>query len=287
MPVGSAPGKPGERGRAREYSAAIVRVLWAFAVGGFRRYAQYRSATFAGAFANSIFGLLRASVTVAAVASAGGMIGGYDTEAVLAYAWLSQAVIAPVHVFAWTELAERIRTGDIVTDLSRPADLQLQFLASDLGRAAYVLLPRGLPPVVVGAVTFGLTLPATPGPYLLGLFALLMAVLLSFAGRFVLNLTAFWLLDLRGPASLYVIVSNLLCGLIVPVSWFPEWLRVLAHLTPFPSMVQTPVDLLSGRLAGPGAAALLGVQLGWLVALLLLGRLVLARATRRVVVNGG
>lgn len=264
-----------------------MRVVWAFAVGGFRRFAQYRTATFAGALTNSVFGLLRASVTVAAVTSAGGRIGGYDTAAVLAYAWLSQAVIAPVHVFAWTELAERIRTGDIVTDLSRPVDLQLQFLAADLGRAAFVLLPRGLPPILVGALAFGLTLPTAPAPYLLGMVSLLVAVMLSFAGRFVLNLAAFWLLDLRGPASLYVILSNLLCGLIVPVTWFPVWLRTLAGCTPFPSMVQTPVDLLSGRITGLPAALALGLQVSWLVALLLLGRLVLARATRRVVVNGG
>jgi ABC-2 type transport system permease protein len=264
-----------------------VRVLWAFAVGGFRRYAQYRAATVAGAVTNSVFGLLRASVTVAVVASAGGSLHGYDTAQVLAYAWFSQAVIAPVHVFAWSELADRIRTGDVVTDLSRPVDLQLQYLAADVGRAAYVLLPRGLPPLVIGVVTFGVRLPTSPLTYLVGLAALVLAVGISFAGRFLLNLSAFWLLDLRGPTSLYVIVSNLLCGLLLPVNWLPGWLRALAHATPFPSMVQVPVDLLSGRVSGTAAAIALGVQAVWLVAVLLLGRLVLARATRRVVVNGG
>lgn len=264
-----------------------MRVLWAFAVGGFRRYAQYRAATFAGAFTNSVFGLLRASVTTAAVAAAGGRIGGYDTAAVLAYAWLSQAVIAPVHVFGWADLAERIRSGDLVTDLSRPVDLQLQFLAADLGRAAYVLLPRGLPPLLVGGLTFGLALPSSPWPYLVGAVSLVLAVMLSFAGRFLLNLAAFWLLDLRGALSLYVITTNLLCGLLVPVSWMPRWLRTIADATPFPSMVQTPVDLLSGRLGGTEATSALAVQVAWLTAVLLVGRLVLARATRRLVVQGG
>jgi ABC-2 type transport system permease protein len=264
-----------------------VRALWAFAVGGFRRYAQYRTATLAGAVTNSVFGLLRAGITTSAVASAGGRIGGYDTAAVLAYAWLSQAVIAPVHVFGWTDVADRIRTGDLVTDLSRPVDLQLQFLAADLGRAAYVLLPRGLPPLIVGGLTFGLALPVTPSPYLLGAVSLLLAVLLSFAGRFLLNLAAFWLLDLRGAAALYVITSNLLCGLLVPVSWMPAWLRAVAGATPFPSMVQAPVDVLSGRLTGAAAAGSLAVQAFWVVVVLLLGRLVLLRATRRLVIQGG
>lgn len=263
-------------------------VLWAFAVGGFRRFSRYRAATVAGAFTNTVFGLLRASVTTAVVASAGGTLGGYDAPSVVAYAWLSQAVLAAVHVFAWTELAERIRTGDIVTDLSRPVDLQLQWLAADLGRAGFVLVPRALPPLAVGALTFGMTLPTTPGPYLFGLVSLALAVGISFACRFLLNLTAFWLLDLRGPMTLYVIVNNLLCGLLLPVWWLPGWLRTIAAATPFPSMVQAPVDLLGGRVAAPGQTVqTLAVQACWLALTLLAGRWVLARATRRVVIQGG
>ena len=47
---------------------------------------------------------------------------------------------------------ERIRTGDIAVDLYRPADLQLWWLAGDLGRAAFHLLGRGVLPMVLGAL---------------------------------------------------------------------------------------------------------------------------------------
>ena len=57
-------------------------------------------------------------------------------------------------------------------------DLQLQYLAQDYGRAAFETLPRGLPPLAVGALTFGLTLPVSPWPYLLG-GVLVMLVLAS------------------------------------------------------------------------------------------------------------
>ncbi len=271
----------------RGYAPGFVRAAWAFAAAGFRRYAQYRAATAAGAFTNAVFGLLRASILTAAVASAGGRLGGYDSAGVATYAWLTQAVLATVHVFAWTELADRVRTGDVAVDLARPVDLQWQLLAADLGRAAYVLVPRALPPLLVGALTFGLRLPGAPASYALGFLALLLAVAISFAGRFLLNLAAFWLLDLRGPLTVYVIVSNLLCGLVVPVHWFPPWLAAVAAATPFPSMVQTPVDILSGRISGFAAVHAVALAAGWLLLALLAGRGVLARATRRVVVQGG
>jgi ABC-2 type transport system permease protein len=45
--------------------------------------------------------------------------------------------------------------------------------------------------------------------------------------------------------------------------------------------------VLSGRAQGADALALLGVQVAWLAGTLAAGRLVLRRATRRLVVQGG
>lgn len=105
--------------------------------------------------------------------------------------------------------------------------------------------------------------------------------------RFLLNLAAFWVLDFRGIAGLYFVLVGPLCGLYVPVHLFPDWLRTLANATPFPSMFQAPIDVLAGRVLGAAVLEVLAVQLGWLVLLALLGRLVLGRATRRLVVQGG
>lgn len=264
-----------------------MRALGALAGSGFRRYASYRAATMAGAFTNSVFGLLRAAITLAAISSAGGSLGGYTASSGSTYVWLAQALIGPVMIFTWTELAERIRTGDIATDLTRPVDLQLGMLAADLGRAVYVLIPRGLPPLLVGAATFGLAMPHRVMPYLLGVLSTILAVTISFGCRFVTNLAGFWLLDVRGVNTLYLVASNVLCGLVVSVHWFPGWLAALAAATPFPSMLQTPIDILSGRSDLQQALDLLGVQCLWLVGVLLLGRIVLARATRKLVVQGG
>jgi ABC-2 type transport system permease protein len=264
-----------------------MRAVGAFAVAGFRRYSTYRLSVAAGAFTNSVFGLLRASILVAAIGAAGGTLAGYDESSAVAYAWVTQALIAPVNVFTWNELALRVRTGDIAVDLARPVDLHVQFLAADLGRAAFVFVPRGLPPLVVGAVTFGLAMPATVLPYALGLVSVVLAVVISFNCRFTTNLSAFWLLDHRGVLNVYVVVSNLLSGLFTPVTWFPAGLETLARLTPFPSMIQAPADVLTGRLDTAGSLRTIGVQVLWLAVTLVLARLVLARATRKLVVQGG
>src|SRR4051794_343736 len=181
-------------------------------------------ATVAGAVTNIVFGVVKASITVAAIAAAGGALAGYDAQQGATYAWLSQALVATVGLFGWRELADRIRTGDIAVDLARPLDLQLSGLASDLGRGAYMLLPRGLPPLLVGLAFFGVALPRDPLPYLLAALSIPLAVAISYACRFAVNLSAFWLMDVRGTLTLYVVASNVLSGLIVPVGWFPDWM---------------------------------------------------------------
>lgn len=264
-----------------------MRLFLAFVFAGFRRYSVYRAATAAGAITNSVFGVVRASILLAAIASAGGVLTGFDARQAATFAFASQALMTPVMLFGWTDLADRIRTGDIAVDLSRPADLQLSWLASDLGRAAYQLLPRGLPPLAVGALFFGLTMPTSALPYVLAALSVPLAVALSFACRFLTSLAAFWLLDLRGVLTLYMVVANVFSGLIIPVPWFPDWLRTIAGLTPFPSVLQVPVDVLSGRVTGWSAVTAVCVQALWLVGVLALGRVVLSRATRRLVVQGG
>ena len=107
------------------------------------------------------------------------------------------------------------------------------------------------------------------------------------ACRFAVNLTAFWLVEIRGVVMFYVLVSGLLGGHLIPIHLFPDWLRDLAYATPFPAMVQTPIDLMTGQATGLRALGLVAAQLAWAGGLLVGGRLVLAGATRKLVVQGG
>ena len=70
-------------------------------------------------------------------------IGGYSEADAITYTWLTQALIMMIAIWNWVDLATRIQTGDIVTDLQRPIDLQAAYLARTMGRAVYQLLARG------------------------------------------------------------------------------------------------------------------------------------------------
>ncbi|ATG56607.1 ABC transporter permease [Brachybacterium ginsengisoli] len=244
-------------------------------------------ATAAGVFTNTIFGFIRASIMFAAIGSAGGDLNGYTVAQAATYVWLGQALLAPIEAFGTREVSQRVHQGDVAIDLLRPTSFLGLYYAQKLGRSTFLLLGRGVPPVAIGALVTGLALPSDPLSYLLGAFALLLAITLAFLADMLVNLAAFWVLETRGLTVVYTAVMNLLSGFLIPIVWFPDWLLGIARATPFPSMLQTPIDTLSGRIPPAEALPLVGVQLGWIAVLAAAAMLVLRAGVRSVEVQGG
>lgn len=261
----------------------------AVAASGFRRYATYRLATLAGLFTNTVFGLIIAS-TYVALWHVRPQLGGYDLAQAVTYVWIGQGLLAPSAIMGGgfeVDLTGRIRTGDIAVDLYRPADLQLWWLAQDLGRAAYQVAARGVVPMLVGSLLFPLALPVNPLTWLAFLLALLLGLLVSFAIRFIVALSAFWLLDGSGTLNMSVLVGTFFSGMLLPLNVFPGALGEVARALPWSAMLQVPADVLLGARSGGDLLGAYAFEAGWAVVLLAAGRLLQSFATTRVVVQGG
>ena len=254
---------------------------------GFRQQSAYRLAALAGLVANTTFGFLKVALLLATVEAAGGELRGYDVGTMSAYVWLSQGLLGSVNLYGRSEMAERIRTGDVVVDFLRPLDVHAAAVATEVGRGLFALLPRGVPSVLVGALVVGMTMPTTPGPYLLGAVSVLLGITVSAATAYLVAATGFWLVETRGVALLYMVVAGFLAGLYVPIGIFPAPLFWLATATPFPAMLMYPVDVLSGRVDGLASVGLVAAQVGWLVVVGALGQLMTRRGRRRLEVQGG
>ncbi len=242
-------------------------------------------AAFAGLLTNVVFGFIKAAILLAAVGS--GNVGGYTTASMSAYVWVSQGLLGAIQLSGLAEIGDRIRTGDVAVDFIRPVDMQAAHLATDMGRGTFSLIPRGVPSVLVGAITVGLALPTSVMPYLLGVLSIALGVAISFLGRFALNLAGFWIVETRGLRVLYMVVSTFLAGLFVPVGLFPSWLARIALATPFPSILQTPVDVITGRVTGIAAVEVVGRQLFWVAVTCLVGRAVALAGRRKLEIQGG
>lgn len=263
-----------------------ARLYLAVAVGGFRRYASYRVATVAGVFTNTVFGLILVYTYLALWEERPGL-GGYDQAQAVTYVWLGQCLYATLAIQgggAEKDLMERIRTGEIAVDLYRPVDLQVWWLAGDMGRAAFQMLGRGVVPFVFGSLFFPMALPAEATTWAAFAVTLLLAAVVSFAIRYLAALSVFWLMDGTGVGQVLMITGVFFSGMVLPLNAFPDGLGDVVRVLPWAAQIQVPADVLMGETDVPGAFAF---QAAWAVALLAAGRLLQSAATRRVVVQGG
>lgn len=266
---------------------AVLRLLWEVGKRSFRRATTYRLATASGAFVNTVFGYIRAAVLIYVATENGGSVRGLTGQDLATFAFLSQSFIAIVGAFNVAELADRIGSGDIEVDLYRPVDLQLWELANWLGRSVFQVAARGIPPMILGALTFDFRWPDPIWHWPVFAMAMATATVIGFAVRFCSNLLAFWLIDTRGVEQMVTIAVTFFAGLIIPINPFPPWLEPVARALPFASMIQLPVEIWLGLHQGWGLVWVLAQQLLWAAAILALGRMMLGSATRRLVVQGG
>jgi len=259
-----------------------VRSYVALLGAGFRRQTSYRLALAAGLATNAFFGVVRTAVFYALYRERD-RVAGLDVADALTYVWILEGMFAVVWApWVW-ELAEAIRSGEFTVELLRPGDPYLRLLAFDLGRTLSVIVTRAVPTLAVAALVLPLRLPETLGGLAVLAASLVLAAVVSFQFRFLFGSAAFWTPDYRSMFMLVFPVLWLASGFVIPVGFFPEQLRAVVDWSPLIPLLMAPVRVATGPAAGAAVAG----QVAWVVVLWLAGRLVLAVASRRLVVHGG
>jgi ABC-2 type transport system permease protein len=275
---------PGGAGR----SLARLSLYAVLARKSFRRMTAYRTATIAGLITNLFFGLLRAYIFIALYEASGdARVAGYSLRDVITYTALSQALIGPMMIWGSREIMDTIQSGQIASDLCKPFDFQLFWLSRDLGRAAFEFLGRGVPLFLAYGLVFDLSWPQHLGGWFAFFVSMTLGVVVSFNWRFLINLSAFWIVDANGVSRIAFLGILLFTGLMMPLSFFPDGLASFAKALPFAAYVNTPAEVFLGQVQGAALGRALAHQAFWAIALGLVGRAVYRRGVHKLVVQGG
>src|SRR5680860_1515949 len=245
-----------------------MRLYLELARRSFQQTLTYRGATLAGIFVNGIFGIMLASVFLALYQSqAGGGSGevqGWSRDQTITLVWINQSLLMTVYLWGWWEVTRNIQSGAIVSELLKPYDYFSYWLSRDLGRAFAHSLIRGVPTFVIGLILFDVLLPETWVRFVTFLVSIALAVTVSFCLRFMVNLAGFWVLDYRGIASIFTAAINVLSGMLAPLAFLPEPVRILANALPFRAVIMTPNEVYLGQVPIWQG---LGFQLVWICVL--------------------
>ena len=213
-------------------------------------------------------------------------VAGLSLGTLITYLTLAQIQTWAIYPeLAW-EIEDRIRDGKVAIDLARPVPYLPQLLAQQAGSTA------GLLPLVAAALPLALLVgslqpPASPMGGLLYLVSLVLAYLITVLIGLAIGLIAFWTLEFGGFMMMYSFVNAFFSGALMPLTFFPPWLRTLAEVLPFQTQAFLPISIYLGQLQGESALRAIGVQVLWIILLGSLVHVVWTRAMHRVIVQGG
>lgn len=259
----------------------------------FRALLQYRAAALGGLFTQTFFGLVRIMI-LRAFYAASTTAAPMSLPGVISYVWLGQATLLLIPWRTDEDVAEQIRTGNVVYELTRPLDLYTLWFARSLAwRTAPVFL-RMLPMFVVAMIIVPLIAPGwelAPPPsalsFVMWVACFIGAVLLSSALTALINVTLMWTITGDGVPMLIAMSATVFGGLVIPLPLFPEWIKPVLYALPFAGMLDLPSRVFSGDIAASNAPWVVAHQLIWTLVLIALGRWLLSRGVRRLVVQGG
>jgi ABC-2 type transport system permease protein len=263
-----------------------MRIYLELGIRAFRQLFAYQAAMLAGIFTNSIFGVMLSAVYLALFQSqeAGASVGGFTDRQTVTYVWIGQALIAPVMIWGWWEIIKTIRSGAVVTDMLKPTSFFGFWMSRDLGRAVGHFILRGIPTLFVGSFLFDLVYPGSATRWLAFFISIWFAVIVSFCFRFMMNLWGFWVLDHRGIAGIATVLVGVFSGHLLPLAWYPDPIRDVLNMLPFRAIIMLPVELWLGQV---GIVEGLGLQMFWIVVMVMAALWLESVAERKVVVQGG
>ncbi len=263
--------------------AAIVRVRSILLL-------QYKLAAFTGVSAQLVYGFVRVMVFYALYRYSD-MSHPMTYAQVVTYIWIGQAYISILPWGGEPEIEGLIRTGNVAYELCRPIDVYNQWFSRSLAYRIAPTLLRATPMFIVGLFLlppqYAMEFPPSPSAFGAWALATAGAVILSTAITNLANVIMLWTISGEGIVRLIPAVVNVFSGILVPIPLFPEWAQRITELLPFRGLVDTPIRFYLGHIDPGLVAPFVAHQLVWSAGFILLGRWLLRRRMRYLMVQGG
>lgn len=217
----------------------------------------------------------------------GAVVSGLTLQDMVTYVAVGWAIRSFYFNEIDRDLAGQVQEGKLAMNLIRPVDFQMVMIADAAGQSAFRAVLFTVPISIVLALLFPLKAPASVTAGLLFVFSATMSFFLVAGLNFLVGLIAIRSKSILGILRAKYLVLELLSGLLIPTTLFPEPLRTILLASPFPHINFTPAALYLGKATGAEAGKLLALQVGWTLALLAIGQWAWRRSQERITIQGG
>ena len=251
---------------------------------------QYRAAAYAGVATQFFWGFMEILV-FAAFYKSNAEAFPMKFQELSSYIWLQQSTIALFMIwFLDNELFAMITSGGVAYELCRPMDIYNMWYTKNMATRTSRTLLRCVPILLIASflpAPYGLMMPTNFNVFMLFLLSMLLAFLLVISFCMIVYAISFFTVSSMGIRLLASSISEFFTGGIIPLPFLPDKLFNALSLLPWASMQNTPFRIYSGNLSGANAVKAILLQIFWLAVLTVIGKLLLNKGLKKVVVQGG
>ena len=254
----------------------------------FKGELQYRAKAISGVVTQVFWGLMYIYLYTAFMG--GKVIEGFSISQMISYVWIGQAFF----VLRFSDLpkncGKEIENGNVCYKFVRPVDLYNQWYAEHFGYKLSATLIRCLPLTVVAFLlpkNMRLMLPTSLSSFVLFATALLLGALITSAISMISVFLTFKTMSAKGTASIMNTICGVLGGMYVPLVFMPQSVQNVLNYLPFRFIMDLPARIYVGNIPPMEAIKFIGIAIGWLIALITIGKLLMKVAGKSTVIQGG
>lgn len=251
---------------------------------------QYRAAAVAGIATQFVWAIMGILAYDAFYKSDPSFIP-MEFSQLVTYLWMQQAFLPFFAMwFLDGKIFTAIQTGAVAYELVRPISLYNYWYSQSLGNRLSHGVLRCMPVLIIAFFLphpFRMSLPLSSVHFLLFLVSAVLSVNVVVAFSMLIYVTTFYTVSGSGIKIVISTLSDFLAGSVIPLTFFPNNIRIGISMLPFASMMNMPLRIYSGNISNTEAYFGILLQTFWMIVLILLGKYTMKRALNKVIVQGG
>jgi ABC-2 type transport system permease protein len=213
-------------------------------------------------------------------------VNGFDVNMVVWSLVFAQSIQSATRPPVSNAIQEEVQSGTLSYSINRPYSFILFQLFNRLGTFLLnVGMNIGLVAVVAWLIV-GAPYSITPMGLFAGLILLLGGFLLDFWINMIIGICAFWLEDIKAINWMYSKGMLILGGLVIPLPLFPDNLRSVVELLPFPYLFASSAQQIV-NFESDIFIKFLGIQIIWILVFAFISKILFSHAIKYVSHNGG
>ena len=214
-------------------------------------------------------------------------LNGISKEKMIMYIILSRILYTQISWSFINIIGGMVHSGQIAMELLMPIDFQLSMYIGRMGDFIAFSSLTTVPAFIICVLSLGFYLPDNPLIYVYFGISLFMALTIAFFAEFFIGMMAFYTTNTWGLRALYESVVSFFSGALIPLVFFPGWLKQAVNFLPFKDMIYTPVSIFLGLVNNRQICESLLFQAVWVIGLFIISRWFFLFAVRKITVQGG